>query len=111
MKRNTALVALAGASINTEPAGPTAAAPAGTPTTRDRLARVREQADRNGEFAAGLLTVEEVLQRLPISRRTLAAWTKRRVIPSIQLPGSRRRLFHWGSLERALLRHQQEAAS
>jgi hypothetical protein len=51
----------------------------------------------------------EVLRRLPVSRRTLGNWKTSGKIPFIRLPGSRRVLFHWPSVEQALLRQQRGA--
>ena len=49
----------------------------------------------------------ELLPRLRVSRRTLATWRSRGVIPFIRLPGSRRILFDWNSVRAALLRQQK----
>lgn len=48
---------------------------------------------------------QELLRRLPVSRRTLFNWRTTGRIPSVRL-GGRRILFHWPSVEAALLRHQ-----
>ncbi len=55
----------------------------------------------------GFLDVPALLARLPISERTLREEIKRRRIPVIRLPGSRRLLFDWPSVQRSLLRFQQ----
>lgn len=66
------------------------------------------------EFAAtlpipadGFLSFEQILPRLPVGARLAREWTRTGIIPSIRLPGSRRVLFHWPSVESALLRRQR----
>ncbi len=49
---------------------------------------------------------KELLKRLPVSRRTIYSWRTSGKIPSVRL-GGRRILFHWKSVESALLRQQQ----
>ncbi len=49
---------------------------------------------------------KQLLARLPVSRRTLFSWRMTGKIPSVRL-GGRRILFHWPSVEAALLRHQR----
>jgi predicted DNA-binding transcriptional regulator AlpA len=56
---------------------------------------------------AGFLTVNQLLERLPISRRTLYLHRKKGLIPSIQLGD--RLLFDWASVRAALLRRQRVA--
>lgn len=51
------------------------------------------------------IDTNELLQRLPISRRTLANWRTSGKIPYVCLAGGRV-LFHWPSVEEALLRRQ-----
>ena len=48
---------------------------------------------------------QELLRRLPVSRRTLFSWRMTGKIPFVRL-GGRRVLFHWPSIEAALLRKQ-----
>ncbi len=55
---------------------------------------------------AGFIDEKELLKRLPVSRRTLFAWRETGKIPCVKLPGGRRVLFHWPSVEAALLRKQ-----
>jgi predicted DNA-binding transcriptional regulator AlpA len=55
---------------------------------------------------AGFINQKQLLARLPISRRTLFNWRTTGKIPCVRL-GGRRILFHWPSVEAALLRHQQ----
>jgi len=52
---------------------------------------------------------KQLLARLPISRRTLFNWRTTGKIPCVRL-GGRRILFHWPSVEAALLRHQHPPA-
>jgi predicted DNA-binding transcriptional regulator AlpA len=58
---------------------------------------------------AGFIDQKQLLARLPISRRTLFNWRTSGKIPCVQL-GGRRILFHWPSVEAALLRHQHPSA-
>ena len=53
------------------------------------------------------LSKEQLLTRLPISRGTLDNWRRAGSIPSVKLSG-RRVLFHWPSVEAALLRMQRQ---
>jgi predicted DNA-binding transcriptional regulator AlpA len=48
---------------------------------------------------------KQLLAKLPISRRTLFNWRASGKIPCVRL-GGRRILFHWPSVEAALLRYQ-----
>jgi predicted site-specific integrase-resolvase len=49
---------------------------------------------------------KELLNRIPVSRRTLFSWRETGKIPCVRL-GGRRVLFHWPSVEAALLRKQK----
>jgi len=53
---------------------------------------------------------KQLLSKLPISRRTLFNWRMTGKIPCVRL-GGRRILFHWPSVETALLRHQRGGQS
>jgi len=57
---------------------------------------------------AQFIDQDEFLRRIPISRRTLATWRFSGKIPYVALTG-RRVLFHWPSVEAALLRAQRNA--
>lgn len=57
---------------------------------------------------AGFLDEKELLKRLPISRRTLFSWRYSGKLPFVNL-GGRRNLYHWPSIQEALLRHQRNA--
>jgi len=54
-----------------------------------------------------LLDLTGLKGRVPLSERTLRVGIKDGLIPVIRLPGSRRLLFHWPSVEKALLRFQR----
>jgi predicted DNA-binding transcriptional regulator AlpA len=54
---------------------------------------------------AAFIDEKELLKRLPVSRRTLFSWRTTGKIPFVRL-GGRRVLFHWPSIEAALLRKQ-----
>jgi hypothetical protein len=58
----------------------------------------------------GFIDEKQLLARLPISRRTLFSWRMTGKIPSVRL-GGRRILFHWPSVEAALLRYQRGGQS
>lgn len=55
----------------------------------------------------GLLDEDALLQRLPVSRRTLHSWRTKGLLPYVRPPGGRRVLYHWPSVESALLRLQR----
>lgn len=56
---------------------------------------------------AGIIDEAALLQKLPVSRRTLHTWRESGVLPYIRPPGSRRVLYHWPTIEAKLLRSQQ----
>jgi len=68
------------------------------------MSKEQIQAAPPGE--AGFLDEKELLKRLPVSRRTLFNYRATGKIPCVRL-GGRRILFHWPSVETALLRQQQ----
>jgi hypothetical protein len=51
------------------------------------------------------LTVAELQKKIPVSRRTIFAWRKAGWLPSVQ--AGTKILFHWASVEAALLRQQR----
>jgi predicted site-specific integrase-resolvase len=55
--------------------------------------------------SVGFITSRDLLARIPISRRTLFEWRSTGKIPFVRLHGSKV-LFHWPSVEQALLRRQ-----
>ncbi len=56
----------------------------------------------------GFIDEKELLRRIPVSRRTAYAWQQNGQIPFVKL-GSRK-IFHWASVEAALLRQQRGGA-
>ena len=54
----------------------------------------------------GFIDFDELCERVPLSQRTLRAQIKKRRIPFIKIPGGRRLLFHWASVEKSLVRFQ-----
>jgi predicted site-specific integrase-resolvase len=59
-----------------------------------------------GDKLAAFIDEKELLKRIPVSRRTLFAYRNSGKIPWVRL-GGRRILFHWPSVESALLRQQK----
>ena len=57
--------------------------------------------------STGFIDKVQLLQRLPISRRTLQEWIRLGLIPWIKLPGTRRIIFDWPAVEAALRRNQK----
>lgn len=55
---------------------------------------------------ANFIDEKQLLARLPVSRGTLFSWRTSGKIPYVRL-GGRRILFHWPSVEAALLRYQR----
>ena len=71
---------------------------------RSMTAEVAGDPSSTGEV--GFIDEKQLLARLPVSRRTLFNWRRTGKIPCVRL-GGRRILFHWPSVEAALLRHQR----
>jgi hypothetical protein len=59
------------------------------------------------EYERPFLTVAELQKKIPVSRRTIFAWRKQGWLPSVQ--AGAKILFHWKSVEAALLRMQRGA--
>jgi hypothetical protein len=59
------------------------------------------------EYERPFLTVAELQKKIPVSRRTIFAWRKQGWLPSVQ--AGTKILFHWKSVEAALLRLQRGA--
>jgi predicted site-specific integrase-resolvase len=55
----------------------------------------------------GFQSEEQIRPLLGVSRRTLKNWRDRGLIPYVKLPGSRRILFDWPSVQAAILRQQR----
>ena len=51
----------------------------------------------------------ELARHVPLCERSLREAIRRGRIPSIRLPGARRVMFHWDSVQSALLRMQRGA--
>jgi len=56
----------------------------------------------------GFIDEKQLLARIPISRRTAFNWIQSGKLPCVKI--NRRKLFHWPSVEAALLRMQRGAA-
>ncbi|MFZ0829308.1 MAG: helix-turn-helix domain-containing protein [Verrucomicrobiia bacterium] len=66
---------------------------------------IRAEQNQTPASEVGFIDEKQLLARLPVSRRTLFNWRRTGKIPCVRL-GGRRILFHWPSVEAALLRHQ-----
>jgi len=55
----------------------------------------------------GFIDYSALRPRIPLCDRSLREAVRKGHIPSIVLPGARKRLFHWPSVEGALRRLQQ----
>jgi len=71
---------------------------------------IRAEQNQTSAGEAGFINQKQLLARLPISRRTLFNWRTTGKIPCVRLGGCRI-LFHWPSVEAALLRHQRGGQS
>ena len=60
---------------------------------------------------AGFLDFVGLLLAVPLGERTLRTEIKKGHIPAIKMPGGRRLLFHWPSVEKALIRYQKGGIS
>ena len=69
--------------------------------------KMSESSGTPARVETGFLCEAELLEILPVSRRTLGNWRSQGRIPFVKLPGSRRVLYHWKSIEAALLRTQR----
>lgn len=59
--------------------------------------------------ASDFIDQRELLRRLPVSRRTEYDWRRSGKLPFVNL-GGRRILYHWPSVQAALLRLQRGGA-
>jgi hypothetical protein len=75
--------------------------------SQTRLPSEYESRFESGQELKIFLDEKELLRRLPVSRRTVFAWRKNGKLPCVRI--GRRNLFHWPSVESALLRLQQGA--
>jgi len=64
----------------------------------DTLPTAATQPDRD------IISEKELRVRLPVSRRTIGTWRRKRIIPAITVGG--RVLYHWPSVQAAMLRRQ-----
>jgi hypothetical protein len=53
----------------------------------------------------GVIDYPALKARIPVCDRTLREWIRKGIIPSVRLPGARRRLFFWKDVEAALRRN------
>jgi hypothetical protein len=53
----------------------------------------------------GFINEKELLKRIPVSRRTAFTWVQNGKLPCVKI--GRRKIFHWASVEAALLRLQR----
>ena len=62
-----------------------------------------QQQTQTGE--SSFITEMQLLKKLSVSRRTIFTWRMAGKIPAVKL--GKRTLYHWPSVEAALLRHQR----
>lgn len=55
---------------------------------------------------SGFIDFNQLHPLIPTSARTLRNWIAQGLIPYVQMPGSKRHLFHWPTVQAALMRHQ-----
>jgi hypothetical protein len=75
--------------------------------TTDLAAPASALVNQSAPPSAGLIDFKQLYELISVvSVRTLRSWVTTGKLPSIKLPGSRRRLFFWDDVQRALRRHQ-----
>jgi len=57
-----------------------------------------------------IISETQLLEEIPVCRRTLKSWREKKLIPFIQMPGSRRILYDFESVRSALLRMERGGA-
>lgn len=72
--------------------------------TRTSAEEVVEQIGQDSYH--GILSLDQLRQRLPLSERSIRTAIRRRLIPAIRLPGGRKFLFDWDSVSAALKRFE-----
>jgi hypothetical protein len=72
---------------------------------QSRLSRQYERRFESGEELKAFIDERELLRRIPVSRRTAFTWVQNGKLPCVKI--NRRKLFHWPSVEQALLRQQR----
>jgi hypothetical protein len=70
-----------------------------------------EQTPHTPPPVAEIIGEDEALRRIPVARRTWYGWRARGIVPYIRPPGTKRVLYHWPSVEAALLRMQRGGVS
>ena len=78
------------------------------PPVCDRASVINKAIETAPPGQAGFIDEVEMLKRLPVSRRTLFQWRESGKIPFVRVSG-RRLIFHWPSVEAALLRAQRNS--
>jgi predicted DNA-binding transcriptional regulator AlpA len=68
---------------------------------------IEDKQTATAETTPGFIDEKQLLARLPISRRTGWNWRNSGKIPYVKI--GRRILYHWASVESALLRQQRGA--
>jgi hypothetical protein len=75
-------------------------------TDKSKLAAIPQQLEpRSDRENKAFLDEKELLARLPICRRTAFNWIQQGKLPCVKI--GRRKIFHWPSVEAALLRLQR----
>jgi len=64
-----------------------------------------EQDQETNQRSPEFISASQLLKRIQICKRTLQSWVKSGQIPAVRLRGARRVLYHWPSVESALLRN------
>jgi hypothetical protein len=75
------------------------------PATTQTTTAATLTGDTSGANSPDFIDEREMLRRLPVSRRTLCVWLVNGQIPVVKI--NRRNLFHWPSVEAALLNLQR----
>ncbi len=70
-----------------------------------RLPRESERRFESDKELKTFIDEKEFLRRIPVSRRTAFTWVQSGKLPCVKI--GRRKLFHWPSVEAALLRQQR----
>jgi len=72
-----------------------------------RLPREYEKRFESDKELKAFIGELEILRRIPVSRRTLFSWVQSGKIPCVKI--GRRKIYHWASVQAALLRLQRGA--
>ena len=68
-------------------------------------AAIPAQPQNESATTPGFIDFATLRPRVPLCDRALREKIRKGIIPSVLLPGSRKRLFHWPTVQAALLRH------